>query len=131
MWFKIILNYRKLKFKVIQNKWLTILSYEYSPRSQDRWSITFEIHRYLNFIFIEIRCSRNWNFENIGVETYCNAYWNNFLFSDILSSSVEHESSRTTMDHPNIIYRTYLRAALVGQFVVLQQRTLLRVLLYN
>lgn len=53
------------------------------------------------------------------------------LFTDILPSPVEHESSRTTMDHPDIIHRTDLRATLVGQFVVLQQRTLLRVFLHD
>lgn len=44
---------------------------------------------------------------------------------------MEHESGRTTMDYPNIVYCTNIRATLVGQFVVLQQWTLLRVFLYN
>lgn len=51
--------------------------------------------------------------------------------SDILPSSMEYKSGRTTMDHSNIIHRADLRASLMGQLVVFQQRTLLRVFLYN
>lgn len=100
------------------------------PCYRDRWVVTFEI--YLLFTIVETMFTK---YQIIWKILLCiklsPIFRRSFPFTDISPPSMEYESGRTTMDHPNIVYCTHIRTSLLGQFVVFQQRALLRVLLYN